>query len=509
MSEFPYQDRAASPHLHRHQRQPEPRHAQCRASGPALVVLVGLLLGLCLVAVVQAQTQRAFTPLSGIAGITPPEEAIGRAVETLCPQLSPNQTAGGLGDLQIRCTELVGNALAGNTAAVRNPLLQMAPEEIIAQGRSAVETSNRHIGARLAALHGGITALGARRFTLRRDTPFDKPAVPPTLVASLGAFAAASSSGAVSASSAFSRLGVFANGTFTRGEKETTRREAGFDLDTLGTTLGADYRLTNHVILGVAFNYLSTKADFDDVSALRTPAGGGVDTRNVGVSLYGTYYVDSFYVDGIVTFGWNDYETNRRIVYTIPATNRVGAPVPGTTAVNQTARGETDGAQYAVSVGAGYDLAHRGWTFGPFVRLEYLRLDVDAYQEQITNTAPGFGLALAFEEQEVESLVSVLGGQASYALSTGFGVLLPQLRLEWRHEFKNDRRTITSRFVNDPTRTPLLLVTDGPDRDFFTLGAGLSAIFRGGVAAFVYYETVLGLADVTVHNVTFGVRLEL
>ena len=63
-------------------------------------------------------------------------------------------------------------------------------------------------------------------------------------------------------------------------------------------------------------------------------------------------------------------------------------------------------------------------------------------------------------------------------------------------------------FVSDPARTPLLLVTDSPDRDFFTLGGSLSATFRGGVAAFVSYEAVVGLSRVTSNNVVGGIRLE-
>jgi hypothetical protein len=48
-----------------------------------------------------AQTgNQPFTPLSGIPGLTPPEEAVGRAVERLCPQLSPSST-GATGDLQM------------------------------------------------------------------------------------------------------------------------------------------------------------------------------------------------------------------------------------------------------------------------------------------------------------------------------------------------------------------------------------------------------------------------
>src|SRR5262245_55497526 len=83
-----------------------------------------LVIGLSLAVPVQAQTP-GFTPLSGISGITAPERATGLAVETLCPKLDPNVTAGGLGDLQIRCTEMIGNARSGNTSAASAPLLPL------------------------------------------------------------------------------------------------------------------------------------------------------------------------------------------------------------------------------------------------------------------------------------------------------------------------------------------------------------------------------------------------
>ena len=427
-----------------------------------------LMMGCSLVVTVQAQTTISSTPLSGIPGLTPPEQATGLTVETLCPKLNPNVTTGGVGDLQIRCTEMIGNSNAGNTSAASAPLLPLAPEEIVAQGKSAVETSNRNIGARLATLHGGVTSLSLRRFTLQKE----EPSVPYTLVASLAPFAAVNSVVAESTPSAFSRLGVFANGIFTGGNTDATSREAGFDFKTYGVTLGADYRFTNNLVLGGAFNYLSTNIDFDESAFNGTPDGGGIDTRSFGFSVYGTYYVSNqFYVDGIFNFGSNRYDIDRRIIYSIPSTDRSGNLIPGsTTNVNQTAEANTYSTQYSFSIGAGYDFNVQGFTITPLVRLDYSKLNVDGYQEAINNTANGFGLALVFNDQDVESLLSVLGAQASYAISTGVGVLLPQVRAEWRHEFKNDARTITSRFVSDPARTPLLLVTDSPDRDFFTLG---------------------------------------
>ena len=228
-----------------------------------------------------------------------------------------------------------------------------------------------------------------------------KPAVPYTLVASLAPFAAVNSVVAASTPSAFSRLGVFANGTFTSGDKDATSLEAGFDFKTYGATLGADYRFTDNFILGVTFNYMSTNIDFDSFSFLGSPDGGGIDTQSFGFSIYGTYYVSNqFYVDGIFNFGRNHYDIDRRIIYSIPSTDRTGTLIPGaTTTVNQTAQGGTNSTQYSFSVGAGYDFHVQGFTVTPFARLEYSRLDIDGYQESINNTADGFGLGLAFDGQ--------------------------------------------------------------------------------------------------------------
>jgi outer membrane autotransporter protein len=298
----------------------------------------------------------------------------------------------------------------------------------------------------------------------------------------------------------FGRLGIFVNGTFGFGDKDTTSREAGFDFDTYGVTGGVDYRFTDNFVVGLAFGYTNSDSDF-------ASARGKMDADAYTFSAFGTYYVGRFYFDGIFSYGWNDYDSTRNIVYSIPSTDRFGNLVPGTTTVNQTASSETDGTQYSFGLGAGYDFTAMGLTFGPYGRLSYLKTDIDAFQERIDNTDPGSGLALAIHEQEVESLTWALGGQASYALSTGFGVLVPQVRFEWEHEFLDNRRTITARFVSDPANNPILLQTDNPDRDFFNFGAGLSAVFQRGVAAFAYYETVLALRDVTAHKVAVGVRL--
>jgi outer membrane autotransporter protein len=486
-------------------------------------LLLPFVSSLCLMEFLHAQT------LSGIPGLEPPQAAVGRAIEVLCPMLSPS-APGSTGDLQIRCTELVGNA--GNPDAVRNPLLQMTSKEVSSQGSSVIETSTiqpSNLVTRMSELRRGATGVslmgialhdlgktppsaavaslwpGQDRATLgdtgapntfpKLATSFSGNSSEPMLAQGLSA-GAGSSAGA----NPFGRLGIFVNGTFSFGDHDTTSREAGYDFDVYGVTGGVDYRFTDNLVLGLAFGYTDIRDEY-------TSARGWTDADVYTFSAFGTYYVGRFYVDGIFSYAWNDFDSARNIVYAVPSTDRMGNPVPGTTMVNQTARSETDGAQYSFGLSGGYDFTARGFTFGPYGRLSYLKANIDAFQERIDNTNPGFGLALGINEQDVESLTWALGGQVSYALSTGFGVLVPQARFEWEHEFLDNQRTITARFVSDPLRTPILLDTDDPDRDYFNLGAGLSAVFQRGVSAFVYYETALALRDVTAHQVAVGLRL--
>jgi uncharacterized protein with beta-barrel porin domain len=72
----------------------------------------------------------------------------------------------------------------------------------------------------------------------------------------------------------------------------------------------------------------------------------------------------------------------------------------------------------------------------------------------------------------------------------------------------NDSRSVTAKFTNDPFNTFFAIPTNAPDRDYAGVGAGLTALFKQGVSAFVNYETVLGLKDVSHHEFTGGIRVE-
>jgi len=284
------------------------------------------------------------------------------------------------------------------------------------------------------------------------------------------------------------RFGAFANGQGSFGDQDVTPRQPGFDFHTAGFTIGGDYRFTDRFLLGMAFDYVQTNVNFD-------ASAGSFTNKAYSLSAYGTYYIlEKLYVDAIVTFGWDNYDAQRN--------------VQGT----GTATGTPSGTHLAPSLSVGYNFNVAAFTFGPTGRLEYVRVDIDAYRE---HGADPFNLSI--RSQTVESLTTAFGGQASYAISTPWGVFLPLIRSEWVHEYEGNSRHVVGSFTTNPVTPPTLtsvsptvfsVGTGSPDRDYFRLGGGVSGTFKAGISAFLYYEAVLGRTNFVDNTFHAGARFE-
>ena len=148
------------------------------------------------------------------------------------------------------------------------------------------------------------------------------------------------------------------------------------------------------------------------------------------------------------------------------------------------------------------------WIYGPYARLTHIDVDIDGYEE-----SGAVGLNLKVENQSIESLTTAIGVQATFPQGKDWGVLVPQARVEWVHEYDDDSRTVESNYINEivPTggdASALTAETDSPDRDYLTIGLGISTVYKGGSQAFLLYETVLGLDDIEEHVFTGGLRME-
>jgi outer membrane lipase/esterase len=283
------------------------------------------------------------------------------------------------------------------------------------------------------------------------------------------------------------RLSVFLSGDFGRADREQSDFETGYEADSYGGTVGADYRFGDRLVTGLALSFAKSESDYD-------ANAGDLDTDSLTATAYASYSAtENLYFDAYLGHGWLDYDGGRTVAFAL----NTGV------VVNGAAAGDTDGRQWIAGARAGYDFFRGALTVGPYAKLDYSSTDIDGFTETSAT-----GLALTFQDQDIRSLQSALGAQASYALSYSWGVLLPAARAEWVHEFDDDRRTITASFAGDPTATPIAIQTDSPDRDFFRVGLSLSAVLPGGVSPFADYEHRLGHRFLDEQKFSVGVRFE-
>jgi outer membrane lipase/esterase len=446
-----------------------------------------------------------YADLTLVPGLNVPQASSAAAVQQVCGPLvafggGPTSTGAGTlatleqVDLRNVCRSMVqtSNAQqpqgAGPTmfslgiseAELRQALQGVADEEAAAQGRGSGESPGSPSGALRARL-SALRAAGSSGKLAGFQFNGNNVARAGSLREQRGGGAAADPSG---------RLGAFVNASYYSGDRDASSREDEFDFDSWGLVGGVDYRFRNDLVGGIALNYSQTDVDIE------TAPGGKVDTDTYGVSLYGTYYKGAFYLDGHFNYSRAEYDNERRIV--IPSNTSVPP-------VNRTAKSDPDADQITLGLGAGYNVQRGASTFTPYGRLEYLYLDIDGYTER-----GAIGLDLQVDGHSLTSFQSALGAQLAYAISTRTGVFSPQVFIEWNHEFENGSRSITSRYVNDPFNLSTFTIpTDSPDRDFLTIGVGVSGVFQRGVQGFVNLETVEGLSNVDVWGVIAGVRLEL
>ena len=435
-------------------------------------------------------------PLAALPALAVNEASVAEALDAACAALqgSPTPTPDEV-DLLQQCQALAA-ASAGDPAAVGDALSAMLPD--VAQTQA--DASKAASGAQFENLAGRIVQLrsGAPLAQLSFDGLMLTASGGRVGLAQLGsalldvqAEDAPAAGGDVEAGSEFGRWGAFFSGNIGRGESDPTNLTPRYDFDIDGLTAGVDYRWSDRFVIGAALGY--TRQD-----TVLAGGEGKVDTQGLSLSAYSTWYSPrEWYLDTVLTLGWNRYDHERRIAYILPGS-----------VVNQLAEADSDGTDIGATVTFGRDWQKQAWTYGVYGRLAYNRLQFDAFEEEVDASLNGSGLALRIDSRSVTGLSSTFGGKLAYAHSASWGVLVPQLEAEWQHDFRGDAEAFRGFFVDDPTQTPILVLGDDLDSDFFRVGLGLSMVFTGGRSGFVTYERILGRSGLSQEMLTLGFRME-
>jgi uncharacterized protein YhjY with autotransporter beta-barrel domain len=285
----------------------------------------------------------------------------------------------------------------------------------------------------------------------------------------------------------FGGTSVWFSGDYERKDKHPNDFETGFDSDKAGGTIGADKRLGTWGVAGVAITYGHTWGEFSHDN-------GSFDTDSAGALVYASYYpTDQSFIDVTVGGAYKWYDVSRG------ATLVGGAHQPVET------QGNTTGTEFDASLSGGYDFSFGAFTIGPRLGLNYILTQYDAFTEDSANP-----LALSYRDQTEDSLTTSVGAQASYAFSTDFGVIVPQVSAAYVHEFLNDQHSVHAQPANNPN--PLANVTyqtEEPDRNYARFGAGFVFVLPDGYSPFINYQAEVFNSNETTQTATVGLRIEL
>jgi len=282
-------------------------------------------------------------------------------------------------------------------------------------------------------------------------------------------------------------LSIFISPGYQRVSHRNNRFEDGYSSNGAIVTAGADYRFTDFLIAGAALNYTYDDGDFDD--------GGGFDNHGYGAFLYASLVpFEGAFAQIVGGYRRRNYDERRdgSVTGVGPAASLSGR-----------IKGDYSGNEWSTGLLTGYDYPIENFTVGPRAGLDVVYNTFDDYSET-GNT----GLELDYNSDEATSIQSSLGVVATMAISTNFGVVLPQVEAAWIHEFDNDQRNLQAS-LRDATNSGFKFETEEPDRNFARLGVGVSTVLPNRIQPFASVSTIAGNSKFWTLTGTIGLRMDL
>lgn len=286
----------------------------------------------------------------------------------------------------------------------------------------------------------------------------------------------ASASDAATPSQSNRPFGLWTGGAIRSGNQDSQNNRARVDFETDGLSVGGDYRLNDRFALGLGLGWGRDDSEI-----------GNQGSRSKGKAYtlagYASYHPGKLFLDALVGYQDLSYELRRYV-------SASGGHVSGS----------RDGGQWFASLSAGADLQYAKFGLTPYARLDLARATLDAYTEQ------GDALyALHYQDMDVDSSTGNLGLRMDFSKQTGWGMLTPQLRVEYQYDFQgNGSATMQyADLMSGPfyrTRLPVF------DRSRFLLGIGLGFNGEHGLSTRIEYNGVVDDSHGSDHGVMINIE---
>jgi outer membrane lipase/esterase len=194
-------------------------------------------------------------------------------------------------------------------------------------------------------------------------------------------------------------------------DRQSTVASNGFNLESVGGTIGTEYRINNNAFVGGAFDYSNPKARLFNNA-------GTTDVNSYQLGIYGVWTNTHFFAQGLATYGWQNYRNTR----------------PG---VVDTITSNPDGTSFVAAGKVGYLFDAGKVQAGPIGGLTYARVRVNGFTESGDPV-----LTLMVGQQTAEALVGSVGVQIRAPFSVNGRIISPYLNLTAEDDLIGNGRII-------------------------------------------------------------------
>jgi uncharacterized protein YhjY with autotransporter beta-barrel domain len=203
---------------------------------------------------------------------------------------------------------------------------------------------------------------------------------------------------------------MLANGAVSDRQDNVASR--GYNLDSVGGTIGTEYRINANAFVGGAFDYSNPKARFNNNA-------GTTEANAYQIGGYGAWTNANFFLQGLATVGWQNYRNVR----------------PG---VVDTITSNPDGTSVVAAGKVGYLFGTPDKIqAGPIGSLLYARAKVNSYTE-----AGDPVLTLNVGQQTAETLIGSVGAQFRFPFWVSGKLISPYVNLTADDDFIGNGRIV-------------------------------------------------------------------
>ena len=284
-----------------------------------------------------------------------------------------------------------------------------------------------------------------------------------------------------STNNARQELSLWIAGTVDFGQRNASGQQEGFRFTTDGISMGADYRLSDQLTIGIGTGYSRDRSDI-----------GENGSKSIGQSVVGTVYgtlrpTPNIFIDGMLGVGAINLDSTRYV-----------------TTDASFATGQRSGSQTFVALSSGYEFRGQSWMWSPYGKVDLSSTTLGQYTESASGTN-----ALTYFKQRVRTSSGTLGLRTEAQFLSRIGMWSPRGRIEYRRQFSGAGEARIS-YADLASSGPAYVIrSDDSFTGNWTAGIGTRLLLSNGMSLMFDYSSNLNVGQGRYSSILLGINVPL